>query len=292
MQKVSTLVSVSWVAKQINSQAKNLRIIDASWHLPVFKRDPLKEYQEGHIPGALFFELAKCNASTNLAHTLPSPDAFAEFIGKLGIDNDTQVVLYENNAKFGVFSVPRVWWMFRVFGHNNVSVMEGGLPLWIKEGHETTDVIPEVDPVKFRPSFVPELYKSLADIEANLEAETFKVADARPKGRFNGEMPEPRKDIEPGHMPNAINLPFLTLLQEEDGISKFKSPEALKEAFAEAGLDLSQPITTSCGSGISACIVAMGAFLAGKEDVPVFDGSWEEFYLKMKDTKPENILKG
>ncbi|XP_022080477.1 3-mercaptopyruvate sulfurtransferase-like [Acanthaster planci] len=295
MQKVSTLVSVGWVAKQINSKAKNFCILDASWHLPMVKRDPLKEYREAHIPSALFFDIEKCSAyggAGNLSLTLPSPDEFAKYVGTLGIDNDTHVVVYENNAKFGVFSAPRAWWMFRMFGHNIVSVMEGGLPLWTKEGHETTDVIPEVDRVQFRASYMQNLLKSFSDIEANLEAETFKVMDARAKGRFTGDMPEPREGIESGHIPNSISLPFQAMLQEEDGIKKFKLPDALREAFADAGLDLGQPITASCGSGISACILAMGAYLAGTEDVAVFDGSWEEFYLKMKDTKPENILKG
>ena len=192
MPSTPTLVSVHWVANQINSNAKNFRIIDASWDLPVAKRDLRGEYRKAHIPSALFFDIEQC-PSSGVANTLPSPDEFAQYVGRLGIGNDTHVVVYENNAKFGVFSAPRTWWLFRVFGHSKVSMMEGGLPLWTKEGHKTTDVIPEVDQVQYRASYTPNLLKSFSDVEANLEMEAFQVMDARPMGQFTGDMPDPRE---------------------------------------------------------------------------------------------------
>ena len=197
MNKVSTLVSTGSVSQQIFSNIKNIRILDASWHLPITKRDQLEEYQQEHIPGAQFFNIDKCSKPgkglENFSHTLPSADFFSEYVGNLGIDNDTHVVVYENNAKFGTFSAPRAWWMFRIFGHSKISIMEGGLPLWTKEGREITDKIPQIEQAVFQASYKPELFKSFGDIQSNLEERGFQVMDARVEGRFKGTQPEPRE---------------------------------------------------------------------------------------------------
>ncbi|XP_071797235.1 3-mercaptopyruvate sulfurtransferase-like isoform X2 [Asterias amurensis] len=296
MIKVPTLVSPGWVSEQILSKMKNLCILDASWHLPIFKRDQQEEYLQEHIPGAQFFDIEKCarpsEDTQKLSHTLPTADFFAEYVGNLGIDNESHVVVYENNAKFGAFSAPRAWWMFRIFGHAKISIMEGGLPLWIKEGRKTTDKIPLTERSVFQASFNADLFKTFGDVERNLEERKFQVMDARPEGRFQGIQPEPRQGVESGHMPNSFNVPFPKMMEEKDGTLKFKSPDQLQKTFEAAGLDMSKPITASCGSGVSACILALGAHLAGMEGVAVFDGAWEEYYLKMKEINPENIVKG
>ena len=201
MIKVPTLVSPAWISEQILSKVKNLCILDVSWHLPIFKRDQQEEYLQEHIPGAQFFDIEKCarpsEDTQKLSHTLPTADFFAEYVGNLGIDNESHVVVYENNAKFGAFSAPRAWWMFCIFGHAKISIMEGGLPLWIKEGRETTDKIPLTERSVFQASFNADLFKTFGDVERNLEERKFQVMDARPEGRFQGIQPEPRQGIFP-----------------------------------------------------------------------------------------------
>ena len=188
---VCALVSVEWL--QAARQQPDLRIIDGSWHMPAWKRDPLKEYKESHIPGALYFDLDACaDLSAPLPHTLPSKETFADYVANLGINNSTRVVVYDNNAQFGGFSAQRVWWMFRVFGHDKVSVLNGGFVKWVEAGLETTAEVTSVDRQPYTADYRAGLVRHLADVEDNVKTQKCALLDARSKGRFDGTMPEPR----------------------------------------------------------------------------------------------------
>ncbi|XP_050393081.1 3-mercaptopyruvate sulfurtransferase [Patella vulgata] len=276
------LVSVKWLAERVASSCKTIRIIDASWHLPNTGRNAREEYSKEHITGALFFDIDECaNKSIPMSHMIPSPSQFEEYVGNLGVNNDTHVVVYDNNAKFGVFSAQRVWWTFRLFGYNAVSILEGGLPSWIAKGEAVTgEGTTPVQKQKFVSKFRPELVKNFEDIEENITKNAFQLVDARPNGRFIGKSPEPRADIKPGHIPNSRNLPFTKIMDQET--RKVLDPAELKKLFDEVNVDLQKPIVASCGSGISACSIALAAYLCGKDDVAVYDGSWTEWYQRAK----------
>ncbi|ESP04642.1 hypothetical protein LOTGIDRAFT_237288 [Lottia gigantea] len=273
------LVSIKWLADKIKAPPKDFRILDASWHLPNTGRNALKEYHEGHIPGALFFDIDGCADKTkSTAHMLPPAKDFEEYVGNLGINNNTHVIVYDNNAKFGVFSAQRVWWTFRVFGHETVSILEGGLPLWIQSGNPvTTAETPTPTKESFKSNFNENLVISIQQVETNIKEKKFQLVDARPNGRFEGVSPEPRADIKPGHILNSVNLPFTKVVDE--ATRHILPEEELKKLFNDAGVDLNKPITASCGSGISACTIALAAYICGKKDVAVYDGSWMRFVI-------------
>ncbi|XP_033119077.1 3-mercaptopyruvate sulfurtransferase-like [Anneissia japonica] len=284
--KVSTLVSTKWLFEQISrGMNNNLQVLDSSWYLPKAKRDPLKEYKERHIPGSLFYDIEENSDNTSpYSHTLPSPDEFSKYIGKLGVGSDTHVVVYDGSEQAGFFSAPRLWFLLRVFGHQQVSVLNGGLQKWISDGYELTDKIPEVDEAQFQAKFHSEKVKSFEEMDANITEKKYQVMDARSKGRFDGTAPEPRSDCKSGHIPNSISLPFPSIIDMENKC--MRSPEEIQKIFDDSGIDLSKPLAASCGAGISACVLILGAHMAGKDDVYLFDGSWVEYY---KRAKPENI---
>ena len=193
MKSVATIVKHTWVAQQIAKGAKHFTILDATNPLPGSPQIALKDYKEAHIPGALFFDIdGSCDKSSQFGHTLGTPDAFAKHVGSLGITNDTHVVLYDNLANLGVFSAPRAWWMFRLYGHTQISILEGGQKNWISEGHDVTTEIPEVEPAEYTASYNGKLLVEYDEVAANLKDEKFQVMDARGKPRFEGSSPEPR----------------------------------------------------------------------------------------------------
>ena len=196
--RAAALVSCRWLADKLASAAGNLRVLDGSWHLPSTNRNAKVEYLRQHIPGAVHFDIDECaDKSSSFDHMLPQPHQFEQYVGSLGISNGTHVVVYDNNEKFGLFSAQRVWWTFRVFGHNQVSVLNGGLPQWLAEGFDVTDIVPSPSPEKFKASFNANLVKGLEDLEENIAegSKNFTVLDARPAGRFEGTAPEPRPGI-------------------------------------------------------------------------------------------------
>ncbi|XP_071954163.1 3-mercaptopyruvate sulfurtransferase-like [Antedon mediterranea] len=283
--KISTLVSTKWLFEQISQGMKNLCVVDSSWYLRSAKRNPFEEYKQKHIPGAFFYNLAaNCDKTSAYPHTIQSPDAFSKSIGKLGVSSDTHVVVYDASDKAGFFSAPRLWWLLKFFGHKQVSILNGGFVKWVSDGYDVTDEIPEVNEAQFVAKFHPEKLKSFDDMMSNIKEQEYQVMDARSKGRFDGTSPEPRADIKPGHMANSINMPYSTIIDIENKL--FRSPDEIKKIFEEKGIDLSKPLTATCGSGISACILILGAHLAGKDDTFLFDGSWVEFFLR---AKPEDI---
>lgn len=264
------LVSTDWLAARLQG---NVRVLDASWYMPAQQRDAKAEFAAGHIPSAAFFDIdAIADTSSSLPHMLPTPEAFADAVGKLGIGNDDTVVIYDGA---GVFSAPRAWWTFRVFGHDNVAVLDGGLPKWRREGRPTESGPMKRRTVPFTASFRPELVRDFAAVSANIESKAAQVLDARSEGRFHGTEPEPRPGLKGGHIPGSRSLPFQMLIDPASGTMK-PAPE-LAKIFIAAGISPNSPVITSCGSGLTAAILAYGLFLTGHVDAAVYDGSWSEW---------------
>ncbi|XAR56914.1 3-mercaptopyruvate sulfurtransferase [Bertholletia excelsa] len=285
------LVSVDWL--HANLRKPNMKVLDASWYMLHEQRNPLWEYQVAHIPGALFFDLDRISdVTTNLPHMLPSEEAFAAGVSALGIENKDGVVVYDGK---GLYSAARVWWMFRVFGHDRVWVLDGGLPRWRAsafdvESSASNDAILKassaceavvkvyngqpVGPVTFQTKFRPHLVWSLEQIKKNMEDKTYQHIDARPKGRFDGIDPEPREGIRSGHIPGSKSIPFTEVM---DSSQIFLPVDELKKRFDQEGISLDSPIVASCASGVTAGVLALALFRLGKADVPVYDGSWTEW---------------
>lgn len=260
------LVTPAELAERLNDSS--LRLVDATWNLD--GTDPRPAFHAERLPGAVFFDVdGGADRSTGLPHMLPSPEVFAEAVGALGMGSEHEVVVYDQH---GVRSSPRVWWTFRVFGHDRVRVLDGGLPAWREVGLPTEAGDPSPAPARFEPRFRPELVRSLDEVRAAL-ADGAQVLDARPAPRFRGEAPEPRPGLRSGHMPGAKNLPFPEVL---DG-PRLKSEADLRAAFAVAGIDPRRPVVTTCGSGMTAAILALALFRLGREDAAVYDGSWAEW---------------
>lgn len=282
------VVSGSWLADAIkrNLYGPKLRVLDTSWYLPKLQRDTRAEFQQAHIPGAAFFDIDQCSdRSSDLDHMLPSAGQFAQYVGDLGIGNDTHVVVYDTSG-FGSYSAPRVWWMFRLFGHSLVSVLDGGMKNWLVDGHPVTSEYSEPRRAEFRAggTDLGSWVKTYEDVLENITSKQVQVVDARSAGRFRGTEPEPRDDTLPGHFPNAISMPFTTFM---DASGKELGAEALARLFEEAGVDLKRPFWTTCGSGVTACHVALAAHLLGHPGVCVYDGSWSEWF---KRASPQHII--
>lgn len=262
-------VSADWVEKQLG--APEFRIVDASWYLPAQNRNGALEYSEGHVPGAVFFDQdAIADHSTGLPHTIPSPDVFAEAVGKLGIRETDTIVIYDGP---GLFTAPRVWWLFRVMGAERVFIMDGGIDGWKKEGRPLETDLPEPATVTFTPSYAAERVTLLEGMRGIVAEGRMQIADARSPGRFTATDPEPRAGLRGGHMPGARNVPVTTL--SENG--RLKDLASLRSLFAEAGIDLSRPVVTTCGSGITAAAITFALHSLGHEDNTLFDGSWTEW---------------
>ena len=264
------LVTTEWLAKQLD--APDLRVLDGSWHMPQLKRDPRAEFAQAHIPGAAFFDIdAIADHGTNLPHMLPDAAAFASAAGALGVGSGDRVVVYDGR---GVVSAARVWWTFRVFGHDAVAVLDGGLRKWCAEGRPVESGAASPTPRAFTATVRPELVRDLAAMRANVVGRTAQVLDARSAGRFAGTEPEPRAGLRGGHIPGSLNLPYDTLYREDGTL---KAPDELRGAFQRAGLDLARPVVTTCGSGVTASVLALALYLIGRREVAVYDGSWSEW---------------
>jgi thiosulfate/3-mercaptopyruvate sulfurtransferase len=273
-----SLVSTEWLAAHID--APNLRVFDASFTLPNVKPTAQEEYARRHIPGAVFFDIDAISDHGNpLPHMLPSPDDFARMAGALGIGNDRQVILYDMSG-FG--SAPRAWWMLRTFGHDNVAILDGGLPKWLAEGRAVTTYVPRPKPVAFTPRFDGSRVRSKAQILANLDEKREQVLDARSAGRFAGTTPEPRPGLRGGHIPGSISLPYDTLGDAKT--RRYLPAEQIEERFRTAGVERGKPIVTSCGSGVTACALTFALHLVGWGKAAVYDGSWSEWGLENSGT--------
>jgi thiosulfate/3-mercaptopyruvate sulfurtransferase len=250
----------------------DLVILDASWHMPAEARDARAEFAAVHMPGARFFDLDQISDhASSLPHMLPSPSEFARAVRRLGVSNDSRVVVYDSA---GLFSAPRVWWSFRAMGHPRVHVLDGGLPAWTSAGRPLESGWPEAPHGDFKAHPLPELVADLDYVRRALESGAAQVVDARPAARFRGEAPEPRPGLRNGHMPGARSAPYASLLSA-DGV--LLPPQKLKAAFEGAGIDLERPIITTCGSGVTAALLALALARLGRWDASVYDGSWAEW---------------
>jgi thiosulfate/3-mercaptopyruvate sulfurtransferase len=264
------LAGTDWLAAHLG--APDLRVVDGSWHMPQTGRDARAEFAEAHVPGAVFFDIdAIADRATALPHMLPPAAEFSRAAGALGIGDGDRVIVYDTR---GVASACRVWWTFRVFGHDAVAVLDGGLPKWRNEGRPVEQGVGRPMPRTFTAKLRPELVRDLAAMRANLERRREQVVDARPHGRFVGTEPEPRPGLRGGHIPGSLSLPYETLYRPDGTLV---GADELRREFQAAGIDLTAPIVTSCGSGVTACILALGLHLLGRPDVAVYDGSWTEW---------------
>jgi thiosulfate/3-mercaptopyruvate sulfurtransferase len=264
------LVSTAWLADHLD--APDVRIIDASWFLPGETRDPKAEYAIAHIPGAVFFDIDDIvDETSDLPHMLPSPVKFASRMRRMGLGDGVRLVIYDSQ---GLFSAARVWWTFRAMGHEDVSVLDGGLPKWISEGRPVEDGAPPPRERHFTTRYNNDLVRDLAQVRRAAGGGKEQIVDARPAGRFTGESPEPRPGLKSGHMPGARNVPASTVFAPD---GTMKSAEQLKALFDAAGVATDRPIITTCGSGITACILALALARIGRDRIAVYDGSWAEW---------------
>ena len=264
------LVSTEWLAQHLS--APDVRVVDASWYLPAMNRDPKKEYAAAHVPGAVFFDLDEvCDLDSPYPHMLPNPVKFASRMQKLGLGDGNRIVVYDG---FPMMSAPRLWWMLRYFGHHDVAVLDGGLRKWMGEGRPIEDLPPMPRQRHFTPRINATLLRDVAQVKAALGSGQ-QVVDVRSPGRFKGSEPEPRPGLRQGHMPGALNLPWGELIDAKSGT--MLPAEALKARIAAAGIDLNRPVTSSCGSGVTACVLALALHLVGAKNAAVYDGSWAEW---------------
>ncbi|KEJ94902.1 thiosulfate/3-mercaptopyruvate sulfurtransferase [Pseudosulfitobacter pseudonitzschiae] len=265
-----TLVSTEWLAKHIKDP--DLRILDASWYLPDAKRDPKAEYEAAHIPGARFFDIDDISdARSDLPHMAPPVEKFMSRMRAMGVGDGHQVVVYDGA---GIMSAPRVWWLFRLMGHENVAVLDGGFPKWQAEGRAVEDLPPVVKDRHLTVRFQNHLVRDVTQVSQASKLGDAQIVDARSAARFRGDAPEPREGLRAGHIPGSRNVPFNTLLNDDNTL---KSPADSRAVFEAAGIDLSRPMITTCGSGITASVLALALERIGVDAWSLYDGSWAEW---------------
>ncbi|MBV1885685.1 MAG: 3-mercaptopyruvate sulfurtransferase [Parvibaculaceae bacterium] len=266
------LVSTHWVAEAVAAK-KPLKFLDASWYLPTMNRNAHQEFATQRIPGAGFFDVDRVSDTTSpYPHMLPTAKAFTQELCALGIGVDDHVIIYDGA---GIFSAPRVWWTFKAMGHTKVSVMDGGLPKWMRENHPLeigTSTIPSQS--TYATIGNTQWVRSADNLLDNLKSNSELVIDARPAPRFSGAMAEPRPGLAKGHIPGSINLPFSQCLTDE---GTYRSTEALRALFTDLDLPTNKPLIASCGSGVTAAIVFLALSMTGRKDLSLYDGSWAEW---------------
>ena len=263
------IVSTQWLAEHLD--APDVRIADASWYLPQAGRNAKAEYASAHIPGAVFFDIDDLSDDTsNLPHMLAGPSKFASRMRRMGFGDGNLIVVYDGA---GIFSAPRAWWMLRAMGHQDVVVLDGGLPKWRREKRPTDDLVTLPQHRHFTPRPNNLLVRDFAQLMGALDGGT-QILDARSASRFAGLEAEPRAGVRPGRIPGSLNIHYAELT-EDDGT--LKSADALRMLFSERGIDLTKPVVTTCGSGVTAAILLLALDIAGVSDGAVYDGSWAEW---------------
>jgi thiosulfate/3-mercaptopyruvate sulfurtransferase len=265
------IVSTSWLADHLGDPS--VRVVDASWHMAATGRSGRAEYAAAHIAGAVFADIdALSDETAPYPHTLPAPDVLAARLGALGLSSDHTIIVYDSSAQN--FSAPRLWFMLRSLGHEQVAVLDGGLAKWKAESRPVSSEVVTPTPASFVARLDRARWRDLAAMRANVESAAEQVVDARSPGRFQAIEPEPRAGVRGGHIPGARNVHYATLVNADGTLL---APEALRARFAAAGLDVHAPIVASCGSGITACAVTLGLEVAGATQLAVYDGSWTEW---------------
>ena len=265
-----TLVSTEWLQAHLDDP--DLRVIDASWYLPEMGRDARAEYEAGHIPGARFFDIDEISDQRSaLPHMAPPVEKFISRMRAMGVGDGHQVVVYDG---MGMFSAPRVWWTFRLMGKTDVAVLDGGLAKWKAEGRPLEDMAPILRDRHITAARQNMLVRDVTQVAAAAKLGDHEIIDARSPGRFRGEEAEPREGLRSGHIPGSKNVHYRTLLNDD---GTMKAPEAMRAVFAAAGVDLAKPAITTCGSGVTAAILALGLERIGKSDWSLYDGSWAEW---------------
>lgn len=271
MDTTDPLVSAAWLAERLD--APDIRVIDATWFMPNDPRNAKTLFEERRIPGAIFFDIDEiADTDSELPHMLPSPEKFASRMKKAGVGDGTRVVVYDNH---GLMTAARVWWTFRVFGHEDVAVLDGGFPAWERGGYPIETGAPRKRMERhFTARMRSDLVRNLADVQRAIDGGRTPILDARAAPRFTGEAPEPRAGLRSGHMPGALNVPFQSLLNADGTV---KSADELKQIFEGAGLAANTAPICSCGSGITAAVIALALARVGRWDAAVYDGSWTEW---------------
>ena len=265
------LVSTAWLASHLT--AARVKVIDASTYLPNAGRNAREEYVAAHIPGALFCDLGWLSDETApFPHTLPSADVFGQRMGSLGVGNDDAIVVYDGSDQN--FSAPRLWWMLRTFGHERVSVLDGGFGKWRRDHFAVDSAVPLVTPTVFHARLDASRVRDIDTMQTNLGTHREQVVDARSAGRFEGVEPEPRAGVRSGHIPRSVNVHYARLVNDNGTV---RSAEQLRVIMRDAGLDLTRPIVASCGTGVTACAVVLALDLLGVPNTAVYDGSWTEW---------------
>ncbi|MEP1354409.1 MAG: 3-mercaptopyruvate sulfurtransferase [Tateyamaria sp.] len=265
-----TLVSTDWLAAHLKDP--DLRILDASWYLPGVERDPRAEYDAAHIPGARFFDIDEISdARSDLPHMAPPAEKFMSRMRAMGVGDGHQIVVYDGA---GIQSAPRVWWLFRLMGHRDVAVLDGGLPKWQAEGRAVEDMPPVVKDRHLTVRFQNHLVRDVTQVSQAAKLGSTQIVDARAAGRFRGDAPEPREGLRAGHVPGSRNVPFTGLLNSD---KTMKTPDETRAVFETAGVDVTKPVITTCGSGITAAILSLALERLGNNSWSLYDGSWAEW---------------
>jgi thiosulfate/3-mercaptopyruvate sulfurtransferase len=275
-----TLVSTDWLAAHIGNP--DLRILDASWHMPATERSGQAEYDAAHIPGARFFDIDVISDHRSaLPHMAPPVEKFMSRMRAMGVGDGHQVVVYDS---VGIFSAARVWWLFRLMGKTDVAVLDGGLPKWLAEGRAVEDLPPVVRDRHMTVQRQAQLVRDVSQVAAAAKLGDWQIVDARAPARFSGEVPEPREGLRSGHIPKSLNVPFGKLLNTNGTL---KDNAGVRQAFVDAGVSLDKPIITTCGSGVTAAILSLGLERLGHTKHALYDGSWSEWgmYSDLKVVK-------
>ncbi len=271
---MSPLKSTNWLAENIN----NVKILDATWHMPNSNRNAYKEYQDNHIEGSVFFDLDKnSNQDVSLPHMLPELKKWEQIVSKLGIKNSDQIIIYDNSD---VLSASRCWFTFLYFGHdiNLVSVLDGGLKKWKSENRPLSNKNVNLNKTRYKASIKKNLVINLSQVEKNIKEKNFCLIDARGESRFKGLVEEPRKNLNSGNIKGSKNLPYLKIIDPQN--NTFKKKEELKKIFLNHDINLNEKLAFSCGSGITACVLGLACTIINNKLPVIYDGSWAEYGLK------------
>jgi thiosulfate/3-mercaptopyruvate sulfurtransferase len=265
-----TLVSTNWLKQ--NLKQPDLRVLDTSWHLPTENRDPVSEFALGHIPTARFFDIDDISDHRSaLPHMVPPVEKFMSRVRALGVGDGHQIVVYDSK---GLFSAARVWWLFRMMGHDKIAVLDGGLPKWVADGNPVDKAKPVIRDRHMTVQPQPHMVRDVTQVAYASKLLDHEIIDARAAARFRGEAPEPRQGLRAGHIPGSKNLPFTQLL---NGDHTMKTTAEMADEFQKAGVNLSKPVITTCGSGVTAAVLSLALERMGKIDHALYDGSWTEW---------------